>query len=230
MQRPILALAIAAMLAASAAPTQAATPDQQQAQQLALARQKAQQLAFARQKAQQLAHLLKASGKMASYRVGVKYRDGVVWLQGRVISPQQKAMAESLISKAPGVKHVINQLVITAAPTIAAQPLQARRSSSKSARPLIGRLPQASRIATQASARRSAPLPASYAAAAPAAVLAAPLALGQAAAGRPIPAYVRSAGAMAQPARYDHPHLPNYAWPSYAAHPNYAAVTYPKQY
>ena len=32
------------------------------------------------------------------------------------------------------------------------------------------------------------------------------------------------------PARYDQPCMPNYSWPSYAAHPNYAAVTYPKQY
>jgi hypothetical protein len=24
--------------------------------------------------------------------------------------------------------------------------------------------------------------------------------------------------------------MPNYAWPSYAAHPNYAALTYPKQH
>ncbi len=30
--------------------------------------------------------------------------------------------------------------------------------------------------------------------------------------------------------RYDSPNLPNYAWPGYAAHPNYAAVTYPQQY
>jgi hypothetical protein len=29
---------------------------------------------------------------------------------------------------------------------------------------------------------------------------------------------------------YDQPHLPNYAWPSYAAYPNYAGVTYPRQY
>ncbi len=36
-------------------------------------------------------------------------------------------------------------------------------------------------------------------------------------------------GGIAQ-VRYDHPQLPNYAWPSYAAYPNYAAVTYPKQY
>ncbi len=32
------------------------------------------------------------------------------------------------------------------------------------------------------------------------------------------------------PARYDQPNMPNYAWPSYAAYPNYAAVTYPRQY
>jgi hypothetical protein len=30
--------------------------------------------------------------------------------------------------------------------------------------------------------------------------------------------------------QYDHPNLPNYAWPCYAAYPNYAGVTYPKQY
>jgi hypothetical protein len=32
------------------------------------------------------------------------------------------------------------------------------------------------------------------------------------------------------PYRYDQPYMPGYAWPSYAAHPNYAGVTYPKQY
>ena len=29
---------------------------------------------------------------------------------------------------------------------------------------------------------------------------------------------------------YDHPNLPAYAWPSYAAHPNYAALQYPRQH
>lgn len=47
--------------------------------------------------------------------------------------------------------------------------------------------------------------------------------------GRPLPMHVGQAGAAA-PARYDQPNMPNYAWPSYAAYPNYAAVTYPKQY
>ena len=29
---------------------------------------------------------------------------------------------------------------------------------------------------------------------------------------------------------YENPQMPGYAWPSYASHPNYAAVSYPKQY
>jgi len=34
----------------------------------------------------------------------------------------------------------------------------------------------------------------------------------------------------AAPVRYDQPNMPNYAWPSYAPSPNYAALTYPRQY
>jgi hypothetical protein len=44
------------------------------------------------------------------------------------------------------------------------------------------------------------------------------------------PAQLPGPGHAVVPARYDHPSLPGYAWPSYAAHPNYAAVTYPRQY
>ena len=29
---------------------------------------------------------------------------------------------------------------------------------------------------------------------------------------------------------YNQPYLPDHAWPTYAAYPNYAGVTYPKQY
>jgi hypothetical protein len=49
--------------------------------------------------------------------------------------------------------------------------------------------------------------------------------------GAPLPMYSQAANpAGVAPARYDQPCMPNYAWPSYAAYPNYAAVTYPKQY
>ena len=49
--------------------------------------------------------------------------------------------------------------------------------------------------------------------------------------GQPRPMYMASSCcANAAPARYDQPCMPNYAWPSYASYPNYAALTYPKQY
>lgn len=49
--------------------------------------------------------------------------------------------------------------------------------------------------------------------------------------GGPLPMYTAAASrAAVAPTRYDQPCLPNYAWPSYAAYPNYAAVTYPRQY
>ncbi len=48
--------------------------------------------------------------------------------------------------------------------------------------------------------------------------------------GAPVPLHLAGSGVGIAPARYDHPSMPGYAWPSYAAYPNYAAVTYPKQY
>jgi len=46
----------------------------------------------------------------------------------------------------------------------------------------------------------------------------------------PAPMYMPGSGVGIAPARYDHPTMPGYAWPSYACYPNYGAVTYPKQY
>ena len=53
---------------------------------------------------------------------------------------------------------------------------------------------------------------------------------GQAAPAGPMPAYQPGVGGGVAPVRYDSPHLPNYAWPTYAPYPNYGAVTYPRQY
>lgn len=71
----------------------------------------------------------------------------------------------------------------------------------------------------------------------PAAMLAAPLAapirMAQAAQPQPIqpaPQFIRGTGGGVAPVRYDHPHMPGYAWPSYASYPNYAALQYPKHY
>ncbi len=70
-------------------------------------------------------------------------------------------------------------------------------------------------------ARMARPLPIAYVQ---------PVAASAQAAQGPVPQYVVPAAAGVAPVRYDQPHLPNYAWPSYAAYPNYAAITYPRQY
>ncbi|MBC8871407.1 MAG: BON domain-containing protein [Planctomycetes bacterium] len=100
--------------------------------------------------------------------------------------------------------------------------------------PVIAQLnypaPQARMVNLSAANQTPRPLGlAQMAAYAPAAALAAPLvAIGQAAGG--MPSHLPGPGHAVVPARYDHPNLPGYAWPSYSAHPNYAGVTYPKQY
>jgi hypothetical protein len=48
-------------------------------------------------------------------------------------------------------------------------------------------------------------------------------------AGGPVPMAYSPQGTARQ-VNYDHPAMPGYAWPSYAAYPNYAALTYPQQY
>ena len=48
--------------------------------------------------------------------------------------------------------------------------------------------------------------------------------------GGPMPMGGTGAGMPPVPMRGDGPNMPNYAWPSYAASPNYAALQYPTQY
>jgi len=50
------------------------------------------------------------------------------------------------------------------------------------------------------------------------------------AAGGPRPMGAAGVGAPPIPMRGDGPNMPNYAWPSYASYPNYAALQYPTQY
>jgi hypothetical protein len=48
--------------------------------------------------------------------------------------------------------------------------------------------------------------------------------------GRPMPMGGTGVGMPPVPVRGNGPNMPNYAWPSYAAYPNYAALQYPTQY
>ena len=189
------------------------------------------------------------------YNIGVSYNNGTAGLKGTVASDADKAAAVAIVKQIPGVRDVADHLTVAptlqpAAGTLA--PEQVSRSTPSAGSYSTGETsPAAQRVAssfpparvqavgaTEAQTPASEPttrtvsvrpLPVAYAQSAPAT---APVVAAQAApvSGAPLPAYVTGQGGAVSPARYDQPHLPCYAWPTYSAYPNYAGVTYPKQY
>lgn len=180
--------------------------------------------------AQRIAKELKQSGRLKDYRVGVKYKQGVAWLLGTVSSHQQKQTAEQIAGDCEGVVHVVSKLEIEPAPE-SEPPVETASASTlvavqpqPTARPLpapgnpgnnmpvpLARMGQAVQPATYAQ-------PAQYGPGGRGAGTRGPAPMGQ------VPA------AIGQSVSYDNPQMPGYAWPSYAAAPNYAALTYPRQY
>jgi hypothetical protein len=193
--------------------------------------------------AERIAQKLRGSGQMSDYKIGVKYQDGTAWLRGRGSSEEQMNAALRLTFEIASVDRVVNEMTVheTAAPQGAggaetqadANPLREAGGPSgtdASVRTVSNEEPQ--ELAPQISSPRQAK-PLARQARAPARVamtqsnVRGPAAMGAA----PLPVH-NGAAAPGNAARacYDQPSMPNYAWPSYAAYPNYAAVTYPKQY
>ncbi len=202
--------------------------------------------------ANEIAKNLRNSGKLSKYKIGVKFQDGTAWLNGQVTSQQQMTAALNQVFQTPNVNRVINDLKIAAGRN--AQPTPATPRPPRPIQTTGGALaPEKARLATRikmVSAVESQSIPVKLAAnhvrripmqpasAARKSVPARnhgrpiPIAYTQMgpAPGSPIPAHVQGIGGGTSPARYDQPNMPNYAWPSYASYPNYAALTYPKQY
>ena len=188
--------------------------------------------------AETIAANLREGGQLTGYRIGVKYQEGTAWLRGTVRDQAQMNTAMNLVLQTPGVTRVVNDLTITEASASSKGP--ARLSAIPVAtsfepmpvtpvsvtelapisEPTLAPVPQTS--AQQVPRMVSRPMPVAYS-------QGTPLPIGQPGAS-PMPQYVAPVGNGVAPVRYDQPHVPNYAWPSYAAHPNYAALTYPKQH
>jgi hypothetical protein len=173
--------------------------------------------------ANEIAQNLRESGKMSGYRITVKFQDGTAWLQGSVTSQSQMRMAMNLAYQTNGVERVVNDMTVE--DNMTAQqvpssyvPAPVQKVSGEEPR-ILPRL----RVAQKQSNAYTQPAPM-------------PLAMNQQVRGpqsfegAPRPMVNQAAQGGVAPARYDQPCMPNYAWPSYAAYPNYAAVTYPKQY
>ena len=176
--------------------------------------------------AEQIATMMRDSGKMQNYSVGVKYKDGTVWLSGRVTSNQQMQTALQIVSDLEGVQQIVNGLQVTGSTLKQPMGMQpsgksatARRVSATSAD--LAMSPAANAGGEQMMQMDEEVAPAGFHT----------LKARRAARHAPPPqAYMPAGPGSGPPPAYDQPHLPNYAWPSYAASPNYAALTYPKQY
>lgn len=140
-------------------------------------------------------------------------------------TPVQQVSEETVLSQRTSSVGRAER-VPTAFASMPSQPVAAVAAYQQ---PTLARPP----VATQPSAvppapAAAAPIPTAVPpAAAPQPMHGAPLPIGQ-----PVPmagAYAPM-GAAVPGVRNDHPNMPGYAWPAYAAYPNYAAITYPKQY
>lgn len=198
------------------------------------------------------------SGELRGFGLEVSSVDGDVLLKGRARTPEQKQIIMEMVRRVPGVRNVIDDITAQPEPTFqppapampATPAKQVRHLQPVEVQKVAGRIPNAANgpvapaaplpldqnVAAQGHPGNAAPgypgqaghpeqpqgpyTPTGYA---PGGYV-----QGGYAAGTPVPTAPIPSGYGAP--RYDAPNLPNYAWPGYAAYPNYAALTYPQQY
>jgi osmotically-inducible protein OsmY len=182
-----------------------------------------------------------AMGRLAGCDFDLRVDRAAVIMSGRVAAPQQERLLLELARQTPGVRQVSANLTVSpelangmvpVSPVAVQMPPQGMYGMPMMANQVPVAYSNGPMMAGPVAMADQTPRPmgaARMAAYAGGAVIAAPmLAMNQLGGGAP--AQLPGAGHAVVPARYDQPNLPGYAWPSYAAHPNYAAVTYPKQY
>jgi len=148
------------------------------------------------------------NGHLRNFELDISTVGGEVWARGVVATPEQKQLVLGTAQNTPGVRKVIDDVTVSG---------RVRQVSNEVAGP--SSMPVVGSGAPRAFAPSALTNGSMGGVQAP--VMGGPMA--------PVPMQGGPGYGGGTP-RYDQPNLPNYAWPSYAAHPNYAAVTYPKQY
>lgn len=187
-------------------------------------------------------------GNLRGFNVDMRVDQGTVWFKGYVSTPEQEQLILKTAQAAGhlGVVQVVDDIDVQSAAKPAVEPLTMPTPASQAA---YQEMPaQAAPVAMSAYQQPQRPiqqpvqqpiqqpvaaqpvqapvqtLPASDISNQPLAFASSPLA--QQPAGAPVPAMGAGYNASGMGA----PNMPGYSWPAYAAHPNYAAVTYPRQY
>ena len=195
--------------------------------------------------AKQIADNLHDSGKLHGYRIGVKVKEGTVFLNGTVKSQEQLKTALDIVQDTPNIDKIVNGVQVVSETEQTSLAVRASASDSQAngrAQLALDSQPdftaqgssgQASVVAANRGSGAPLPLgamPAGFHRAMPTNGQMMPGGAEQVTTGQPIPAYVPGPGGGIAPAHYDRPAMPGYAWPSYASYPNYASLTYPRQY
>ena len=167
--------------------------------------------------------------KWKGCQINIKCKNGVAILDGSVETPQQRADAERIASDVKGVERVINRLQPPQAagrpPLPRVQQAVAMQREGGPQQRMIQQVAQAEGPIIQGEPTYGAPAGPVHGHPLPHAAGAYMPGHG----GGPLPAYGHP-GAGAPHVVYDQPNLPEHAWPSMAAYPNAAAVSYPQQY
>ena len=161
--------------------------------------------------AQDIAQSLTSVG-LDKYDIEIRHKNGVCTLIGAV-SQQGEALQAAYVAQAvAGVERVDNKLTIAGS-----APIQ-QTAGQGYGRPMPQMMPpqMAQQMPPQMAQQMAGRMPAGQ-----------PV--------HPAAAYgpqggLQPTGHHMNPGVYNRPALPEYAWPAYAAHDNYAAVTYPSQY
>lgn len=183
-------------------------------------------------------------GNLRHFRIGVKVEEGTVWMKGRVASEEHRDLALDKARRVEGVKLVVNDIEVS--PVAQASAVEATTNIPKAAKSLGRQAP--ARIA-DARARNAAGVGTGVRAARGGRqvdyssvvgdvvgeynhhVISEGVVSGGGYSGNPVPVSGGvGGGSYTGEAVYEGAQMPNYAWPSYAAHPNYAGVQYPSQY
>jgi osmotically-inducible protein OsmY len=174
----------------------------------------------------------KNAGQLKGFGVDVKSSQGVVELQGRANSVEQRDAIVDITRNIPGVVEIREAISIpTASPSLPQLPAPPVLSNAPvQAVPVSNRMvpaPQAAPMQQAPAAQTATYRPQQGG------IPAQTVQYGGSVAGAPVmgqPVPMAPYSGVSGAPRYDSPQLPNYAWPGYASHPNYAALTYPQQY
>jgi osmotically-inducible protein OsmY len=184
-------------------------------------------------KADEIADVLRSArfGGEGVEGVEIQFQEGVAMISGKVADAQKRNAATDIIRRVPGVRRVDNQLEVQE--QVAARPAQ-RMPVQTASRTAGARNPARQPI-------RQAQYDEGMDAGSQMGSMGVPP-IGPGGNGYPVnPAAMMQGGpgpgpingmpmSASNPVMYDQPNLPQGAWPAYASYPNYAAVTYPKQY